>query len=67
MENLIDVNEAAEILHVTTETVYRHCRAKKLPHVRVGSRLLFKASALEAWIDGQSTMCPPLAERKETR
>jgi excisionase family DNA binding protein len=46
--------EAAELLGVSANTVYRHALQGKLPHVRIGDRLLFPRRELEAWLSAQA-------------
>lgn len=52
-QSLINVKTAAALLGVSTGMVYQLADAKKLPHVRIGSRLLFRPEALEAWLQAQ--------------
>lgn len=46
MPTLYTVNEVALLLDVTRMTVYRLCRDKELPFIRVGSQFRFTAVAL---------------------
>ena len=47
----ITASETAEYLGISLDTVYRLCREKKLVHLKIGSRLLFKKSAIDNWIE----------------
>lgn len=44
--------EAAELLHISTRSLERHVASHSIPHRRLGRRVLFSRSALEAWAAG---------------
>lgn len=48
----IGTKEAATLLGVCRNTLYTWVHSGKVPHRRVGSRILFSSKVLEAWIDG---------------
>ncbi|AHD04681.1 helix-turn-helix domain-containing protein [Paenibacillus larvae] len=48
-DKILDVQEVAEQLGVSVKTLYDMCKKKKIPHRRVGTRILFSSSALDAW------------------
>lgn len=47
----LTVREAATYLGVSTDTIYKLCREKKITHLRIGSRILFKKEKLDEWMD----------------
>ena len=49
-EPLFTVRAAAELLHVSTRTVYALVERGELPHVRVGGQIRFVPSTLEQWL-----------------
>jgi len=49
-EPLLTADDAAELLRVRRSTVYELARSRRLPHIRVGRRILFVRSDLAAWI-----------------
>lgn len=51
MEQLLTVDEAAEMTRLSTKTLYTYANKKLVPHVKLGSRLLFEKEELDAWID----------------
>jgi len=67
VEALIDAREAAKMLHISIETIRRHSRAGEIPHVRLGKRVLYRASTLNAWIAEQEleSVRPLAAKEKE--
>ena len=51
MEQLLTVDEAAEITRLSAKTLYTYANKKRVPHIKLGSRLFFEKIELEAWID----------------
>jgi excisionase family DNA binding protein len=49
-EPLLTANDAAALLRVRRSTVYELARNRRLPHVKVGRRVLFVRADLAAWI-----------------
>lgn len=58
---LISVNEAAQMLNLSKSYLYRETRNRTIPHVRIGSRILFRLSDLNSWIEQQNQ--PALQEQ----
>jgi excisionase family DNA binding protein len=48
--DILDVDEAAALLKVSRRTVYNHVKAGKMPHARVGRKLLFSRAKLSQWV-----------------
>ena len=44
--NLLRVNEVAEMLRSTPQTVYRLTRNNELPHIKIGGMILFNEETL---------------------
>jgi excisionase family DNA binding protein len=49
-EPLLNVRVAAELLSVSSRTIYELVARGELPHVRVGGQIRFVPSALEQWL-----------------
>jgi excisionase family DNA binding protein len=47
---LLVASEVAALLRVTTAWVYAETRANRLPHVRLGRYVRYRAAAIERWI-----------------
>jgi excisionase family DNA binding protein len=47
---LLVASEVAALLRVTTAWVYAETRANRLPHVRLGRYVRYRAAAIDAWI-----------------
>ena len=51
MTKLLSIEEAAELLGLGKPTVYRLTSQRKIPFYKVGSRVLFDADRLTAWLE----------------
>jgi excisionase family DNA binding protein len=58
---LLSLKEAAAALAVSERTVWTLVQEGVLPHLRLGRRLLFSRTALEAWIARTEAKCAELA------
>ncbi len=63
-EVFLDVNEAGELLRLSTQSVYGLVHRREIPHNKKGNRLYFKKSELEQWM--QEGRRKTLHEIKET-
>lgn len=53
-DDLLTLDEVAEILRVTPEWMYRNYRAAGIPHVKLNNKVLrFPRSRIERWIEQQ--------------
>lgn len=50
----LSVKEAAGLLGVSVNCIYMHARAGNIPHVKIGSRILFHRDRLEDWLKGEA-------------
>ena len=50
VEPLLTADDAGELLRIRRCTVYELARNRRLPHVRVGRRILFVRADLAAWV-----------------
>lgn len=58
---LLTAAEVADLLRVPRSTVYELTRARAIPHLKVGRRILFDPSALRTWVDDRTV--PPRRSR----
>lgn len=49
--NLLNTYEAAEFLHISYWHLMDLVRRKKLPHIRLGRKVLFRLSSIKKFID----------------
>jgi len=47
----MNIDEVAEMLHVSKAYVYKKCQAKIMPHVRIGKMLRFMRKDVEDWVN----------------
>ena len=50
MERLLSVGEAGQLLHISKSGIYGLVGTQRIPHVRIGARVLFSEHRLEEWI-----------------
>lgn len=47
--------EAASMLGISERMLWAWTRSGRIPHVRIGTRVLYPVNKLQAWLDEQST------------
>lgn len=50
MNNLLNVQEAASYLRISTSTLYRWENQKKIKRIKIGSRVLFSEDYLKEFV-----------------
>ncbi len=53
---MLNVEEAAAMLRISRNLAYELVRQQRLPHIRLGRRLLIPGHALERWVEEQSAV-----------
>jgi len=48
----LNVKEIAELIGVSTTTIYAMVREQQIPHVRIRSSIVFHRGTIEAWLGG---------------
>lgn len=46
----IKVNEVAEYLGLSKDFIYKLCRERKIPKIKIGSRIMFKKDTIDKWL-----------------
>ncbi len=49
----LTIDELLRLLPLAKATIYRYTSEGRIPHIKVGSRLMFKRSEIIAWLDGK--------------
>lgn len=49
----LSVNEVAQLLGVSGQTVYTMVRQEEIPHKKVRGRILFHRGTIEKWLSGE--------------
>ncbi|WP_310876879.1 excisionase family DNA-binding protein [Priestia megaterium] len=52
----ISVKETAVYMGVSKDLVYQLVRERKVPHLRLGHRILFRKEAIDRWLTTQETL-----------
>lgn len=50
LDEVIDADEAAQLLHIAKQTLYTLTSKRKIPFYKQGKKILFKRSELEQWL-----------------
>jgi excisionase family DNA binding protein len=58
-EPLLSVRAAADLLNVSTRTVYDLVARDEIPHVRVGGQIRFVPGAIERWLQDGGKQATP--------
>ncbi|MEK7281196.1 MAG: helix-turn-helix domain-containing protein [Chloroflexota bacterium] len=53
MNDLLTVEELADLLGVKVSWLYAQTSAKKIPFLKLGGRLRFRRADVERWIEGR--------------
>lgn len=53
MKTLLDVHEAADYLRIKVGTIYRMTSEKRIPHFKLGKKVVFDQVVLDDWIENQ--------------
>jgi excisionase family DNA binding protein len=51
MEKIYTASEAAAILRIHPETLYRWCKQARISFVRMGRKLMFREAAIREYLD----------------
>jgi excisionase family DNA binding protein len=57
-EPLITASEAAQLLGIHPVTLLRWARLGRIPHCKLGRKVAFRASDLNAWCAGSTLIVP---------
>jgi excisionase family DNA binding protein len=49
--NYLTLNEVSEMLHLSKSSVYCYVGNRKIPHIKLGGRLLFPENDLTRWLE----------------
>ena len=51
MKQLLTIDEACKLLTLSKPTIYRMTCLKKIPHIKLGQRVMFDEDQLEEWLE----------------
>lgn len=47
---VLDVKEVAKLLNLSTATIYTMVRTNKIPHKKLGRKIIFYRETIERWL-----------------
>ncbi len=50
-KELLILEEAAEYTRLAKQTIYDYVHKDKIPHLKIGKKLVFRVTELDKWID----------------
>jgi len=53
LKQTITVKEVAGYIGVSKDVIYQLVKERKIPHLRIGRRILFRKEALNVWMNKQ--------------
>ena len=57
VRKVIDIDEAAQYTGLAKHTIYKMVSQRRIPHIKLGSRVKFSLEQLDKWI-AQNTVMP---------
>ena len=58
MGKMMTVREVAEMFRISVLTLYGWTSSRKIPHVKLGGKVLFDEAELKAWCDARRVQSP---------
>jgi excisionase family DNA binding protein len=46
-----NIEEVSKVLHLAIPTLYAYVNKKKIPHIKLGGKLLFQKEEITTWLD----------------
>lgn len=53
MSEILTIDEVAEYLRLTPQTIYKWAQEKRIPAVKLGKEWRFRRSVIDKWFDDQ--------------
>ena len=53
MEKLLSIGDIARMLDLSIATIYKYVCQKKIPYLKIGSRVLFDEDKLDKWLQSK--------------
>ena len=66
-DQLLTINEAAEFLHLTADTLYGKVHSKEIPYSKPGKRIYFSKTEIIQWVkQGRKKTIKEIADESNT-
>lgn len=66
ISEVLDINKAAEHLHLSKSAIYKMTSQREIPHFKRGKRLYFKLTELDEWLTHHKIVSQDEIERQAT-
>ncbi len=54
MQELLTIPETAKVLKISTSSLYRLTSQRKIPFIKIGSRVIFQPDKIQAWLEDRA-------------
>lgn len=54
MIKLLTIKEVSEATGFSTKTLYAWCKARKIPHIKIGNDIRFDKDKIENWLNNRT-------------
>lgn len=65
MAKLMTIDEVAEYLNLSKETLYKKVRKKEIPAIKIGRLWRFQKEAIEKWIEEKAKEFPKKPKKRK--
>ena len=59
MNKLLTVDDVSSLLRLSKSTIYSYVAKQKMPHIKLGTRVLFETKMLDDWVISRSSSHTP--------
>jgi excisionase family DNA binding protein len=59
IDRMLTIGDVAEITRIKVPTLRKYTASGKIPHVKIYGNVRYRASVIEAWIEGQAKTSVP--------
>ena len=63
--DILDVDEAAALLKVSKKTLYNRVKNNRIPHARLGRKLLFSRAKLTQWVSDGADLANQVSDGEQ--
>jgi excisionase family DNA binding protein len=56
-KKFITIEELCKVIHLSRSTIYKRTCTNRIPHIKIGKKLLFDADEIEIWLSQYRQEC----------